>query len=79
LIKQEIFVRNWSVNRNSGKRFGSDLLFFTVYKTADEKLGFADEAGLDSLLALLDHEHPKIRSLAEEIIGALESDGKFLA
>ena len=49
-------------------------MFDKAKNISDEKLGLADEAGLDGLLSLLDHEHPKIRSLAEDVIGSLISD-----
>ena len=40
-----------------------------------EHLTWADEAGLESLLDLLDHEHPKIRAMAEEFTSNLRKEG----
>ena len=37
-------------------------------------MGYADEAGLDSLLSLIDHEHPRVRAAAEEMIGNLNKE-----
>ena len=38
-------------------------------------MGCATDAGLDGLVALLNHEHPKIRALAEGVIAKLEKQG----
>jgi len=37
----------------------------------------AEEAGLDSLMSLLNHEHVKIRALAEESLNALKKSGSY--
>ena len=39
-----------------------------------DHLTWADEAGLESLLDLLDHEHPKIRAMAEEFTSNLRKE-----
>jgi len=49
-------------------------MFDNTKHISDEKLGYADEAGLDCLLGLIDHEHPRVRACSEEMIGNLEKD-----
>ena len=50
-------------------------MFDKAGAVSQDHLTWADEAGLESLLTLLDHEHPKIRALAEEFTSNLKKTG----
>lgn len=47
-------------------------MFDNATMVSDEHLMYADEAGLESLLTLLDHQHPTIRADAEAFLASLE-------
>jgi len=49
-----------------------DLIALFGKKRDNAKVILAEEAGLDSLMSLLNHEHVKIRALAEESLNALK-------
>merc|ERR1712137_147282 len=64
--------------RRPGVRDISNM-FDKATTISDEKLRHADEAGLDSLLALLDHEHPRVRACAEDAVSKLsEEEGEIV-
>ena len=49
-------------------------MFDKAGAVSTEHLTWADESGLESLLDLLDHEHPKIRAMAEEFTANLKKE-----
>jgi hypothetical protein len=51
-------------------------MFDKLVGISEQHLTYADEAGLESLLALLNHDHPKVRTLAEVAVQSLDKVNK---